>query len=120
MNAGKQMKTVFSNPHPTSEKTESSTPSENDEEETPATSSFEETGVPDEVTTPFQEPDMPMETFESAIQEEDTSVQPFDTEPSPLMDTKQSKAENRKSLKSAVKIASLGDKNITSINLKRN
>ena len=33
---------------------------------------------------------MPMETFESAIQEEDTSVQPFDTEPSPLMDTKQS------------------------------
>ena len=120
MNAGKQMKTLFSNPHPTSEKTESSTPSENDEEETPATSSFEETGVPDEVTTPFQEPDMPMETFESAIQEEDTSVQPFDTEPSPLMDTKQSKAENRKSLKSAVKIASLGDKNITSINLKRN
>ena len=89
MNAGKQMKTLFSNPHPTSEKTESSTPSENDEEETPATSSFEETGVPDEVTTPFQEPDMPMETFESAIQEEDTSVQPFDTEPSPLIDTKQ-------------------------------
>lgn len=120
MNAGKQMKTLFSNPHPTSEKTESSTPSENDEEETPATSSFEETGAPDEVTTPFQEPDMPRETFESAIQEEDTSVQPFDTEPSPLMDTKQSKAENRRSLKNAVKIASLGDKNITSINLKRN
>lgn len=93
MNAGKQMKTLFSNPHPTSEKTESSTPSENDEEETPATSSFEETGVPDEVTTPFQEPDMPMETFESAIQEEDTSVQPFDTEPSPLMDTKQSREQ---------------------------
>ena len=89
MNAGKQMKTLFSNPHPTSERTESSTPSENDEEETPATSSFEETGAPDEVTTPFQEPDMPMETFESAIQEEDTSVQPFDTEPSLLMDTKQ-------------------------------
>ena len=93
MNAGKQMKTLFSNPHPTSEKTESSTPSENDEEETPATSSFEETGAPDEVTTPFQEPDMPMETFESAIQEEDTSVQPFDTEPSPLMDTKQSREQ---------------------------
>ena len=93
MNAGKQMKALFSNPHPTSEKTESSTPSENDEEETPATSSFEETGVPDEVTTPFQEPDMPMETFESAIQEEDTSVQPFDTEPSPLMDTKQSREQ---------------------------
>lgn len=90
MNAGKQMKTLFSNPHPTSERTESSTPSKNDEEETPATSSFEETSAPDEVTTPFQEPDMPMETFESAIQEEDTSVQPFDTEPSPLMDTKQS------------------------------
>lgn len=93
MNAGKQMKTLFSNPHPTSEKTESSTPSENDEEETPATSSFEETGVPDEVTTPFQKSDMPMETFESAIQEEDTSVQPFDTEPSPLMDTKQSREQ---------------------------
>ncbi|MEK4917880.1 MULTISPECIES: conjugal transfer protein [Streptococcus] len=93
MNAGKQMKTLFSNPHPTSEKTESSTPSENDEEETPATSSFEETGVPNEVTTAFQEPDMPMETFESAIQEEDTSVQPFDTEPSPLMDTKQSREQ---------------------------
>ncbi|HEP1571568.1 TPA: conjugal transfer protein [Streptococcus suis] len=93
MNAGKQMKTLFSNPHPTSEKTESSTPSENDEEETPATSSFEETGVPDEVTTPFQEPDMPMETFESAIQEEDTSVQLFDTEPSPLMDTKQNREQ---------------------------
>lgn len=120
MNAGKQMKTLFSNPHPTSEKTESSTPSENDEEETPATSSFEETGVPDEVTTPFKEPDMPMETFESAIQETETGYQPFDTEPSPPMDTKQSKAENRKSLKSSVKIASLGDKNITSINLKRN
>lgn len=93
MNAGKQMKTLFSNPHPTSEKTESSTPSENDEEETPATSSFEETGVPNEVTTAFQEPDMLMETFESAIQEEDTSVQPFDTEPSPLMDTKQSREQ---------------------------
>ncbi|WP_270211903.1 conjugal transfer protein [Streptococcus anginosus] len=93
MNAGKQMKTLFSNPHPTSERTESSTPSENDEEETPATSSFEETSTPDEVTTPFQEPDMPMETFESAIQEEDTSVQPFDTEPSPLMDTKQSREQ---------------------------
>lgn len=93
MNAGKQMKTLFSNPHPTSEKTESSTPSENDEEETPATSSFEETGVPDEVTTPFQEPDMPMETFESAIQEEETSTQPFDTEPSPLMDTKQNREQ---------------------------
>lgn len=84
MNAGKQMKTLFSNPHPTSE---------NDEEETPATSSFEETGAPDEVTTPFQEPDMPRETFESAIQEEYTSVQPFDTEPSPLMDTKQNKEQ---------------------------
>lgn len=93
MNAGKQMKTLFSNPHPTSEKTESSTPPENDEEETPDTSSFEETGAPDEVTTPFQEPDMPRETFESAIQEEDTSVQPFDTEPSPLMDTKQSREQ---------------------------
>ncbi|WP_270774828.1 conjugal transfer protein [Streptococcus anginosus] len=93
MNAGKQMKTLFSNPHPTSERTESSTPSENDEEETPATSSFEDTGAPDEVTTPFQEPDMPMETFESAIQEEDTSVQPFDTEPSPLMDTKQNREQ---------------------------
>ena len=84
MNAGKQMKTLFSNPHPTSE---------NDEEETSATSSFEETGAPDEVTTPFQEPDMPRETFESAIQEEDTSVQLFDTEPSPLMDTKQSREQ---------------------------
>lgn len=84
MNAGKQMKTLFSNPHPTSE---------NDEEETPATSSFEETGAPDEVTTPFQEPDMPRETFKSAIQEEDTSVQLFDTEPSPLMDTKQSREQ---------------------------
>lgn len=93
MNAGKQMKTLFSNPHPTSEKTESSTPSENDEEETPATSSFEETGAPDEVTTPFQEPDMPMETFESAIQETETGSQPFDTEPSPLMDTKQSREQ---------------------------
>lgn len=93
MNAGKQMKTLFSNPHPTSEKTESSTPSENDEEETPATSSFEETGAPDEVTTPFQEPDMPMETFESAIQEIETGSQPFDTEPSPLMDTKQSREQ---------------------------
>lgn len=84
MNAGKQMKTLFSNPHPTSE---------NDEEETSATSSFEETDAPDEVTTPFQEPDMPRETFESAIQEEDTSVQLFDTEPSPLMDTKQSREQ---------------------------
>ena len=93
MNAGKQMKTLFSNPHPTSERTESSTPSENDEEETPATSSFEETGAPDEVTTPFQEPDMPMETFESAIQETETGSQPFDTEPSPLMDTKQSREQ---------------------------
>lgn len=93
MNAGKQMKTLFSNPHPTSEKTESSTSSENDEEETPATSSFEETGAPDEVTTPFQEPDMPMETFESAIQETETGSQPFDTEPSPLMDTKQSREQ---------------------------
>lgn len=93
MNAGKQMKTLFSNPHPTSERTESSTPSENDEEGTPATSSFEETGAPDEITTPFQEPDMLMETFESAIQEEDTSVQPFDTEPSPLIDTKQSREQ---------------------------
>lgn len=93
MNAGKQMKTLFSNSHPTSERTENSTPPENDNEETPATSSFEETGAPDEVTTPFQEPDMPMETFESAIQEEETSVQPFDTEPSPLMDTKQSREQ---------------------------
>lgn len=93
VNAGKQMKTLFSNPHPTSERTESSTPSENDKEETPATSSFEEIGAPDEVTTPFQEPDMPMETFESAIQEEDTSVQPFDTEPSPLIDTRQSREQ---------------------------
>lgn len=93
MNAGKQMKTLFSNPHPTSERTESSTPSENDEEGTPATSSFEETGAPDEITTPFQEPDMLMETFESAIQEEDTSVQPFDSEPSPLIDTKQSREQ---------------------------
>ena len=93
MNAGKQMKTLFSNPHSTSEKIESSTPPENDEEETPTTSSFEDTGAPDEVTTPFQEPDMPMETFESAIQEEDTSVQPFDTEPSPLMDTKQNREQ---------------------------
>ncbi|WP_371105695.1 conjugal transfer protein [Streptococcus agalactiae] len=93
MNAGKQMKTLFSNPHPTSEKTETSMPPENDEEETPTTSSFKETGAPDEVTTPFQEPDMPMEIFESAIQEEDTSVQPFDTEPSPLMDTKQNREQ---------------------------
>ena len=93
MNAGKQMKTLFSNPHSTSEKIESSTPPENDEEETPTTSSFEEPATSDEVTAPFQEPDRPMETFESAIQEEDTSVQPFDTEPSPLMDTKQSREQ---------------------------
>lgn len=93
MNAGKQMQTLFSNPHPTSEKTESSTPPENDEEESSATSSFEEPTTPDEATTPFQEPDMPMETFESAIQEEDTSVQLFDTEPSPLMDTKQNREQ---------------------------
>lgn len=93
MNAGKQMKTLFSNPHPTSEKTESSTPPENDEEETSATSSFEEPTTPDEVTTPFQEPDMLMETFESAIQETETGSQPFDTEPSPLMDTKQSREQ---------------------------
>lgn len=93
MNAGKQMKTLFSNPHPTSEKTGISTPPENDEEEKPTTSSFEEPTTSDEVTAPFQEPDMPMETFESAIQEEDTSVQPFDTEPSPLMDTKQSREQ---------------------------
>ena len=93
MNAGKQMKTLFSNPHPTSEKTESSTPPENDEEESSATSSFEETGASDEVTTPFQEPDIPMETFESAIQETETGSQPFDTEPSPLMDTRQSREQ---------------------------
>ena len=93
MNAGKQLKTLFSNPHPTSERTETSTPSENDEEETPATSSFEEPITSDEVTTPFQKSDMPMETSESAIQEEDTSVQPFDTEPSPLMDTKQNREQ---------------------------
>lgn len=84
MNAGKHMNNLFSNSH---------LASENDEEETPATSSFEETGAPDEVTTPFQEPDMPMETFESAIQEEETNVQPFDTEPSPLMDTKQNREQ---------------------------
>ncbi|HGI2164779.1 TPA: conjugal transfer protein [Streptococcus agalactiae] len=93
MNAGKQMKTLFSNSHPTSERTENSMPSENDKEGTPATSSFEETGAPDEVTTPFQEPDMPMETFESAIQETETGYQPFDTEPSPLMDTKQNREQ---------------------------
>lgn len=93
MNAGKQMKTLFSNPHPTSERTETSTPPENDEEETPSTSSFEEPTTPDEATTPFQEPDMPMETFESAIQEEETSSPPFDTESSPLMDTKQSREQ---------------------------
>lgn len=93
MNAGKQMKTLFSNPHPTSERTESSTPSENDEKETPATSSFEEPTTSDEVTTPFQEPDMPMETFESAIQETETGYQPFDTEPSPLMDAKQNREQ---------------------------
>lgn len=93
MNAGKQMKTLFSNPHPTSERTESSTPSENDEEETPATSSFEEPDAPDKVETSFLEADMPMETFESAIQEEETSSPPFDAEPSPLMDTKQSREQ---------------------------
>lgn len=93
MNAGKQMKILFSNPHPTSERTESSTPSENDEEETPVTSSIEEPTTSDEVTTPFQEPDMPMETFESAIQETETGYQPFDTEPSPLIDTKQSREQ---------------------------
>ena len=93
MNAGKQMKTLFSNPHSTSEKIESSTPPENDEEETPTTSSFEEPATSDEVTAPFQEPDRPMESFESAIHEEETSVQPFDTEPSPLMDTKQSREQ---------------------------
>ena len=93
MNAGKHMSNLFSKSHPTSERTEDSVPPENDEERTSTTSSFEEPISPDEVTTPFQEPDMPMETFESAIQEEDTSVQPFDTEPSPLMDTKQSREQ---------------------------
>lgn len=91
MNAGKQMKTLFSNPHPTSERTENSMPSENDETETPATSSFEKPISPNEVTTPFQEPDMPMETFEAAIQVTETGYQPFDTEPSPLMETKQNR-----------------------------
>lgn len=93
MNAGKHMSNLFSKSHPTSERTEDSVPPENDEERTSTTSSFEEPISPDEVTAPFQEPDMPMETFESAIQEEDTSVQPFDTEPSPLMDTKQSREQ---------------------------
>lgn len=93
MNAGKHMSNLFSKSHPTSERTEDSVPPENDEERTSTTSSFEEPISPDEVTTPFQEPDMPMETFESAIQEEDTSVQPFDTELSPLMDTKQSREQ---------------------------
>ena len=50
---------------------------------------------------------MPRETFESAIQEEDTSVQLFDTEPSPLMDTKQSREQKEFA---AVATASLGDK----------
>ena len=36
---------------------------------------------------------MPMETFESAIQETETGYQPFDTEPSPPMDTKQSREQ---------------------------
>ena len=34
---------------------------------------------------------MPMETFEAAIQVTETGYQPFDTEPSPLMETKQNR-----------------------------
>ena len=93
MNAGKHMNNLFSKSHPTSERTEDSTPPENDEKEMPETVPFEEPDAPDKVETSFLEADMPMETFESAIQEEDTSVQPFDTEPSPLMDTKQSREQ---------------------------
>jgi len=93
MNAGKQMKTLFSNPHPTLERTEDSVPPENDEERTSTTSSFKEPISPDEVTTPFQEPDMPIDVSKSPIQEEEPSYQSFDTEPSPLIDTNPNKEQ---------------------------
>lgn len=93
MNAGKHMNNLFSKSHPTSERTEDSTPPENDEKEMPETVPFEEPDAPDKVETSFLEADMPMETFESAIQEEETSSPPFDAEPSPLMDTKQSREQ---------------------------
>lgn len=93
MNAGKHMNNLFSKSHPTSERTEDSTPPENDEKEMPETVPFEEPDAPDKVETSFLEADIPMETFESAIQEEETNVQPFDTEPSPLMDTKQNREQ---------------------------
>ena len=93
MNAGKHMNNLFSKSHPTSERTEDATPPENDEKEMPETVPFEEPDAPDKVETSFLEADIPMETFESAIQEEETNVQPFDTEPSPLMDTKQNREQ---------------------------
>ena len=93
MNAGKHMNNLFSNSHSTSERTEDSTPPENDEEEMPETVPFEEPDAPDEVETPFQEPDMPIDVSKPPIQEEETSAQPFDTEASPLMDTKPNKGQ---------------------------
>ena len=48
---------------------------------------------PDEVTTPFQEPDMPIDVSKSPIQEEEPSYQSFDTEPSPLIDTNPNKEQ---------------------------
>ena len=93
MNAGKHLNNLFSNFHSTSEGTEDSTPSENDEEEMPETVPFEEPGAPDEVETPFLESDMPTDSFESAIQETETNYQPFNTEPSPLIDTKPNKEQ---------------------------
>ena len=93
MNAGKHLNNLFSNSHSTSEGTEDSTPSENDEEEMPETVPFEELGAPDEVETPFLESDMPTDSSESAIQEAETNYQPFNTEPSPLIDTKPNKEQ---------------------------
>ena len=93
MNAGKHMSNLFSKSHPTSERTEDSVPPENDEERTSTTSSFEEPISPDEVTTPFQEPDMPIDVSKSPIQEEEPSYQSFDTEPSPLIDTNPNKEQ---------------------------
>ena len=93
MNAGKHLNNLFSNSYSTSERTEDSTPLENDEEEMQETLPFEEPDAPDKMETPFLEADMPTDSSESAIQEEETSVQPFNTEPSPLIDTKPNKEQ---------------------------
>ncbi|RSJ15782.1 hypothetical protein D8830_09485 [Streptococcus intermedius] len=93
MNAGKHLNNLFSNSHSTSERTEDSTLPENDEEEMPETVPFEEPDAPDKVETPFLEVDMPTDSSESAIQEDETSVQPFNTEPSSLIDTKPNKEQ---------------------------